>query len=100
MEAHAPINLKQIRGLWGIGAQPGAARQALAAMESVLIAEGHPAADSPILWDNAQIGDLVGSPETGRNRAIARRLRPEWRAKRLLALYRAVLTPFRGLVWS
>ncbi|MFO7680673.1 MAG: hypothetical protein R6X34_11530 [Chloroflexota bacterium] len=54
-------------------------------MESVLIADGYPAADSPILWDNAQVGDLVGSPETGQNRVIARRLRPKWRAKRLLA---------------
>ena len=54
-------------------------------MDSVLIAEGHPAADSPILWDNAQVGDLVGSPKTGQYRVIARRLRPKWRAKRLLA---------------
>jgi hypothetical protein len=67
------------------GALPRAARQALTAMDSVLIAEGQPAADSPVLWNNAQVGDLVGSPETGQYRVIARRLRPKWRAKRLLA---------------
>ena len=39
----------------------------------------------PILsWANAQPGDLVGSPATGRFRVIARRLRPKERAMQLL----------------
>lgn len=60
--------------------------QALAAMEHVLVAEGHPTGDIPILWDNAQVGDVVGQPGMGQQfRVIARRLRPKWRAKRLLA---------------
>lgn len=52
----------------------------------VLEAEGYPNGEVPILaWDEAQPGDLVGSPDTGLFRVIARRLRPKWRAKRLLA---------------
>ena len=52
----------------------------------VLEAEGYPNGDLPILsWDNAQPGDLVGGPDTGLFRVIARKLRPKWRAKRLLA---------------
>ena len=61
-----------------------AVQQALAAMEHLLVAEGHPTGDTPILWDNAQVGDVVGRPEMGQFRVIARRLRPKWRAKRLL----------------
>jgi hypothetical protein len=51
-----------------------------------LEAEGYPNGEVPILtWDKAQPGDLVGSSETGLFRVIARKLRPKWRAKRLLA---------------
>jgi hypothetical protein len=51
----------------------------------VLEAEGYPDGEVPILtWDKAQPGDLVGSSETGLFRVIARKLRPKWRAKRLL----------------
>jgi len=65
-------------------------RQALAAIQHALVAEGYPASESPILWEKAQPGDLVGGPymggpETGQFRVIARKLRPKWRAKRLLA---------------
>lgn len=57
----------------------------------VLEAEGYPNGEVPILaWDEAQPGDLVGgpymgSPDTGLFRVVARKLRPKWRAKRLLA---------------
>jgi hypothetical protein len=57
----------------------------------VLEAEGYPNGEVPILsWDEAQPGDLVGGPymggpDTGLFRVIARKLRPKWRAKRLLA---------------
>lgn len=52
----------------------------------VLEAEGYPNGEVPILaWNEAQPGDLVGSPDTGLFRVIARKLRPKWRAKRLLA---------------
>ncbi|MBK7916789.1 MAG: hypothetical protein IPJ94_11130 [Chloroflexi bacterium] len=68
----------------GDGILVTAVQQALAAMEHLLVAEGHPTGDTPILWDNAQVGDVVGRPEMGQFRVIARRLRPKWRAKRLL----------------
>lgn len=55
-------------------------------MLHVLEAEGYPNGEVPILlWDEAQPGDLVGSPDTGLFRVIARKLHPKWRAKRLLA---------------
>lgn len=51
-----------------------------------LEAEGYLNGEIPILaWDNAQSGDLVGGPDTELFRVIARKLRPKWRAKRLLA---------------
>jgi hypothetical protein len=60
--------------------------QARNAILHVLEAEGYPGGELPVLsWDNAQSGDLVGSPATGLFRVIARKLRPKWRAKRLLA---------------
>lgn len=60
--------------------------QARNAMLHVLESEGCPNGEAPILtWDNAQPGDLVGDPHTGLFRVIARKLRPKWRAKRLLA---------------
>lgn len=64
------------------------------AMRYVLEAEGYPNGEADILqWDKAQPGDLVGShfdklsagSDTGLFRVIARKLRPKWRAKRLLA---------------
>ena len=59
--------------------------QARNAMLHVLESEGYPNGEVPILaWDNAQPGDLVGDPHTGLFRVIARKLRPKWRAKRLL----------------
>jgi hypothetical protein len=62
------------------------AGQARDAMLYMLEAEGYPNGEVPILtWDKAQAGDLTGSPETGLFRVIARKLRPKWRAKRLLA---------------
>lgn len=67
------------------------ASQARNTMLHVLEAEGYPNGEVPILsWDNAQPGDLVGGPymdgpDTGLFRVIARKLRPKWRAKRLLA---------------
>lgn len=63
-----------------------AAGQVQNAMLHVLKSEGCPNGEVPILtWDNAQPGDLVGDPHTGLFRVIARKLRPKWRAKRLLA---------------
>ena len=60
--------------------------QARNAMLHVLEAEGYSNGEVPVLtWDNAQPGDLVGDPHTGLFRVIARKLRPKWRAKRLLA---------------
>jgi hypothetical protein len=67
------------------------ASQARNTMLHVLEAEGYPNGEVPILlWDEAQPGDLVGGPymggpDTGLFRVIARKLRPKWRAKRLLA---------------
>jgi hypothetical protein len=67
-----------------VTAVAGRARDAMLYM---LEAEGYPNGEVPILeWDKAQPGDLVGSPETGLFRVIARKLRPKWRAKRLLRL--------------
>jgi hypothetical protein len=65
-------------------------RQALAAIQHALAAEGYPTSETPILWEKAQPGDLVGGPYMGgldmwQFRVIARKLRPKWRAKRLLA---------------
>lgn len=60
-------------------------RQALAAIQYALAAEDYPDSETPILWDKAQPGDLVGNAEIGQFRVIARKLRPKWRAKRLLA---------------
>jgi hypothetical protein len=52
----------------------------------VLESEGYLNGEVPILaWDDSQSGDLVGDPNTGLFRVIARKLRPKWRAKRLLA---------------
>ena len=62
-----------------------AVHQALAAIRHSLSAEGYPDSESPILWDKAQPGDLVGNADIGHFRVIARKLGPKWRAKRLLA---------------
>jgi hypothetical protein len=59
-------------------------RQALAAVQHALAAEGYPERDTPILWEKAQVGDLVGDPEAGQFRVIARKLNRKWRAKALL----------------
>jgi len=63
-----------------------ATSEARNAMLHILEAEDCPNGEVPVLtWDNAQPGDLVGDPHTGLFRVIARKLRPKWRAKRLLA---------------
>jgi hypothetical protein len=68
------------------GQIPAVAGQARNAMVHILEAEGYPNGEVPILsWVEAQSGDLVGGPDTGMFRVIARKLRPKWRAKRLLA---------------
>jgi hypothetical protein len=59
-------------------------RQALAAVQHALAAEGYPECDAPILWEKAQVGDLVGDPEVGQFRVIARKLNRKWRAKQLV----------------
>ena len=59
-------------------------RQAILAVQYALAAEGHPERESPILWEQAKVGDLVGEPEVGQFRVVARKLRPKWRAKQLL----------------
>ncbi len=61
------------------------AKQAFAAIQHTLSAEGYPASEIPILWEKAKPGDLVGDPERGQFRVIVRKLRPKWRAKRMLA---------------
>ena len=45
----------------------------------------HHLCESSVLWEKANVGDLVGTEEVGLFRVIARKLRPKWRAKRLLA---------------
>lgn len=62
-----------------------AVRTAVAAMQQWLAAEGYPESESPVMWEKAQAGDLVRSVSGGQFRVIARRLRPKWRARRLLA---------------
>ncbi len=59
-------------------------RQALVAVQYALASEGHPERESPILWEKAKVGDLVGEAEVGQYRVVARKLRPKWRAKQLL----------------
>jgi hypothetical protein len=62
------------------------AGQARDAILYMLEAEGYPNGEVPILtWDRAQPCDLIGSYETGLFRVIARKIRPKWRAKRLVA---------------
>ena len=67
------------------------AMQARNTILHALEAEGYPNGEIPIFtWENAQPGDLVGGPymggpDTGLFWVIARKLRPKWRAKRLLA---------------
>lgn len=63
-----------------------AARRALVAMQHTLATEEtHSSRRTPVHWENAQPGDLVGCADIGQFRVIARKLRPKWRAKRLLA---------------
>lgn len=62
-----------------------AARTAVAAMQQWLAVEGCPESEAPVMWEKAQAGDLVCSASGGQFRVIARRLRPKWRARRLLA---------------
>ena len=40
--------------------------------------------ESPVSWETAKVGDQIGTAEVGLFRVIARKLRPKWRAKRLL----------------
>lgn len=59
-------------------------RQAILAVQYALASEGYPERESPILWEQARVGDLVGEAEVGQYRVLARKLRPKWRAKQLL----------------
>lgn len=62
------------------------ANQARNTLRHVLETEGYSNDETPVLtWDEAQPGDLVGNRDMGLFRVIARRMRPKWRAKRLLA---------------
>lgn len=61
-------------------------RQARDILLHVLEDEGCPAGERPVFtWDKAQVGDLVGSATLGLYRVMARKLRPKWRVRRLLA---------------
>lgn len=62
-----------------------AAQESLAAMADALLIAGQPVQETPTVWEKAVVGDMVGAPESGQYRVIARRLRPKYRAKRLLA---------------
>jgi hypothetical protein len=62
-----------------------AAQESLVAMEDALLIAGKPVQEAPTVWEKAAVGDVVGAPESGQYRVIARRLRPKHRAKRLLA---------------
>ncbi len=59
----------------------------LATVNATLAADGWPQCDTPILWQDAQPGDLVsnGVPSDGQTqyRLITRKLRPKWRARRI-----------------
>jgi hypothetical protein len=67
-----------------LGHYQQAAQASLAAIQHALAAEGYPAREMPVTWEKAQVGDMVGSPELGHFRLIARNLQPKWRAVRLL----------------
>lgn len=62
-----------------------AAQESVSAMADALLIAGQPVQETPALWEKAAVGDMVGAPESGLYRVIARRLRPKHRAKRLLA---------------
>ena len=62
-----------------------AARTAVAAMQQWLVAEGYPESESPIMWEKAQPGDLLVAADGWQYRVIVRKLRPKWRARRLVA---------------
>lgn len=68
-----------------LGQHQQAAQASLTAIQHALAAEGYPAKEMPVAWENAQVGDLVGSPALGHFRLIARKLQPKWRARQLLA---------------
>lgn len=59
-------------------------RQAIAAMEYMLVANDAPVQELPKTWDEAKAGDLIGNPSTGQFRVIARKLPQKWRAEKLL----------------
>ena len=62
---------------------------ALATVNATLAADGWPQCDTPILWQDAQPGDVIGNDggagKGGQTqyRLITRKLRPKWRAKRI-----------------
>jgi hypothetical protein len=66
---------------------------ALATVNATLAANGWPQCDTPILWQDAQPGDLIGNDGGAGNgggavgqtryRLITRKLRPKWRARRI-----------------
>ncbi|MCB8980603.1 MAG: hypothetical protein H6657_24600 [Ardenticatenaceae bacterium] len=68
-----------------LGLHQQAVQASLVAIQHALAAEGYSAQELPVDWENAQVGDLVGSPALGHFRIIARKLRPKWRARQMLA---------------
>lgn len=68
-----------------LGPHQQAAQASLAAIQHALAAEGYSVRELPVDWEEAQVGDLVGTPTLGYYRIIGRKLRPKWRAKQLLA---------------
>ena len=55
----------------------------LATVNAMLASDGWPQCDTPILWQDAQPGDLIGDSGQTQYRLVTRKLRPKWRAKRI-----------------
>ncbi len=55
-------------------------RDSLIRMNQALLVEEYPVEEIPQAWENAEVGDLVGSDTLGYYRVFARRLEPKWRA--------------------
>lgn len=61
-----------------------AGRDSLVAMQLALMSLGYLRGDTPVLWEKAQVGDVVRGERGDCYRVLARRLRPKWRAQQLL----------------
>lgn len=57
-----------------------AIQDSLIRMNQALLVEEYPVKEIPQAWENAEVGDLVGSDALGYYRIFARRLEPKWRA--------------------